>query len=294
MCALPRIYRAGGDRAGRREPGGRDSPSADRALQDPRRLLRRQGAGSSIHFVGDDGHDPFAPCDALAGVVRSGVPPIVPHILRRTGTMEPLCPAAQLPAAQRVVAGLHGRPADRRLRVGRVLFGRLRCSRARHGGRSEAQNPLRRKLCPLGPGRTVCSEAARYDRHGDGRHERLPRGAAQGAVSPHPLRRIRRGADSLGIRHGRTHLAGLLARRQPVPLPGMDACHGPRRQRSVPPTARRGSRRTEHHRPGQPLVVRLHRDAGCGARLRRRIVRDRRPHRPRRHPGVQSFSTMQR
>ena len=45
--------------------------------------------------------------------------------------------------------------------------------------------------------------------------------------------------------------------------------------------------RAEHHRPGQPVVVRLHPDPGRRARGCRRSVRGRRTHRPQRHQGLQ-------
>ena len=48
----------------------------------------------------------------------------------------------------------------------------------------------------------------------------------------------------------------------------------------------------EHHRPGEPLLMRLHPDAGRGARLGRRIVPHRRTYRPQRHPGLQPVGTI--
>ena len=101
----------------------RYSGAPHRTVQDPRHLLRRYGTRSGLHLVGDDGYDLLAPSDALAGPLRGGIPQLVPHLLRRTEPLEPLCAAAQLPAAQRIVAGLHGRPTDRRLRLGRLLSG---------------------------------------------------------------------------------------------------------------------------------------------------------------------------
>ena len=195
--------------------------------------------GSRLHLVVDHGHDPFAPPDALAGDVRRGVQGLVPHLLRRTGRMEPLRPAAQLPAAQRLVAGLHGRPADRRLRFGRLLPRRPRSPAARHGGGPETQNPSGRDLCPAGTGGTLRTETAKHRRDGDGRHERLPRGSGQGTPARNTLRSIRRCGNPLGVRHGRTDLASLLAGRQPLPLPGLDAGDDARRERPVRPSRSR-------------------------------------------------------
>ncbi len=182
------------------------------------------------------------------------------------------CPTT---CAARFVAGLHGRPADRRtaVRAASTWTTTTRC--CGHAGRSEAQNPAGRQLRAVGPRRAICPETAQYRRDGDGRHEGLPGGDPQGGVPPHSVRRLRGGGDSLGIRHGRTHLASLLAGRQPVPLPGLDARHGTRRQRPVLHAAGGKPRRTEHHRPGQLVVLRLHPDGRHGARRRRRIVRDR-------------------
>lgn len=255
MPALPRIPRAGRSAAGRGARGPRDSIPADRNLQDPRRLLRRHGAGGGLHLVGNDGHDAVAPPDALAGAVRTDVPRSIPHVLRRTGAVEPLCPAAQLPAPQGVVAGLHGRPADRRLRFGRLLLGRLRRAADGHAGRSEAQNPAGRKLCTVGSGGALRPEARKYGHNGDGRHEGLPRRDSQGGVPQNPVRRIRRRRDTLRIRHGRADFAGLFAGRQPLPLSAVDARHDPRRERSVRSAARGNARRAEHRRSGELVVA---------------------------------------
>ncbi len=111
-------------------------------------------------------------------------------------------------------------------------------------------------------------------------------------VPPNPLRRLRGRGDSFGIRHGRTHLAGLFAGRQRVPLPGLDARHGTRRQRPVRPAPGRRTRRAEHRGSGFLVVVRLYPDTGRGARRRGRRVRHRRPHRPLRHPRLQPAGTM--
>ena len=160
------------------------------------------------------------------------------------------------------------------------------------GARPEAENPAGRKLCAVGPRGAVRSEAPRYGGDGDGRHEGLPRGDSQRGVPPNPLRRLRGRGDSFGIRHGRTHLAGLFAGRQRVPLPGLDARHGTRRQRPVRPAPGRRTRRAEHRGPGFLVVVRLYPDTGRGARRRGRRVRHRRPYRPFGHPGLQSSGTM--
>ena len=48
-----------------------------------------------------------------------------------------------------------------------------------------------------------------------------------------------------------------------------------------------GARRTEHHGPGEPLVVRLHPDRGRRTCRSRRLVRRRGAYRPRGHPGLQ-------
>ena len=82
-------------------------------------------------------------------------------------------------------------------------------------------------------------------------------------------------------------VAGLLAGREHLPLPGLDAGRGTRRERSVRPPAGRLPRRAGHRRPGFMVVVRLHPDPGRGARGCRRGVRGRRAHRPQRHQGLQ-------
>lgn len=119
-----------------------------------------------------------------------------------------------------------------------------------------------------------------------------PRGAAQRGVPPHPVRSVRRRQGPLRIRHGRTHVAGLLRRRRPFPHAGLDACRGARRQRPLLPPAARPAGRRRHHRPGEPFLMRLHSDAGRGARLGRRIVPHRRTYRPQRHPRLQPVGTI--
>lgn len=76
------------------------------------------------------------------------------------------------------------------------------------------------------------------------------------------------------------------------PHAGLDARRGARRQRPLLPPAARPAGRRRHHRPGKPFLVRLHPDAGRGARLGRRIVPYRRTHRPQRHPGLQPVGTI--
>ena len=87
-------------------------------------------------------------------------------------------------------------------------------------------------------------------------------------------------------------VAGLLRRRRPFPHAGLDARRGARRQRPLLPPAARPAGRRRHHRPGEPFLVRLHSDAGRGARLGRRIVPHRRTYRPQRHPGLQPVGTI--
>lgn len=227
---LPRVPRA--HRCGPRPGAARrgDSLPADRAFQDARDLLRRRGARSRLHVERHDGHDLLAPPDAVAGALRGDVPPRIPHLLRRPGPVEPLRPAAQLPAPQRLVADLHGRPPDRRLRLGRLLPRRLRRAVGGDARGPEAEDPAGSELCALGPRGALRPEAGEHGRNGDGRHEGLPRRDSQRGVPPDPLPGIRRRGDPLGIRHGGTDLAGLLRRRQPLPLPGLDARGGARRQ----------------------------------------------------------------
>ena len=50
--------------------------------------------------------------------------------------------------------------------------------------------------------------------------------------------------------------------------------------------------RDRHHRPGQPLLLRLHPDAGHRPRLRRRQFRNRRTYRPQRHTRLQPAGTV--
>ena len=69
---------------------------------------------------------------------------------------------------------------------------------------------------------------------------------------------------------------------------GVDRVHS---ESLLPPAARPAGRR-RHHRPGEPFLMRLHSDAGRGARLGRRIVPHRRTHRPQRHPGLQPVGTI--
>ena len=270
-----------------RHPG-----TAHRAVQEPRGLLRTDAARGGLHLERHDRHGALAPSDALAGPLRGGRPRRVPHLLRRSGPLEPLRPAAQLPAPQGLIAGLHGRPPDQRLRLGRLLPRRLRGPAARHGRGPEAQDSAGRELRLVGSGRALRTEAPRHGGHGDRRHEGLPRGAAQGGVPPHPLRGLRCRGDPFGVRHGGAHLAGLLRGREPLPLPGLDARCGPRRERPLHTAAGGGTRRAEHHRPGQPVVVRLHPDAGRREGRSQRIVRHRGPHRPCRNPRLHPARTM--
>ena len=180
------------------------------------------------------------------------------------------------------------------MRLGRLLFRRLRPSAARHGHRPETENPAGSELCAMGPCRKICTETTRHDNYGNGRNERLPRRTAQRRIPQDTLHGIRRARNPLGIRDGGTHLASLLRGREPLPLSSMDAGNGPRHQRPARPAACRHSRRTERNRPGQPLVVRIYRNTRRRTRIPRWLVRGGRPHRPCGNPRLQPVSTINR
>ena len=64
------------------------------------------------------------------------------------------------------------------------------------------------------------------------------------------------------------------------------------RDRSLRHPPGRCAGRDRHHRPGQPLLLRLHPDAGHRPRLRRRQFRNRRTYRPQRHTRLQPAGTV--
>ena len=141
-----------------------------------------------------------------------------------------------------------------------------------YGGGQPSQNPVGRELCTARPGRAIRPPVAGHGRDGNGRDEGTPDGTAQRGVPPDSVRRIRHRRHPFRIRHGRAHVAGLFLRERDIPNPALDARHDTRLQRPVRDAAGRPTRRHQHHRPGQPPLLRIHRDTGCGNRLSRRFV----------------------
>jgi len=158
MPALSGISVADRSKSGGSRLIRKDTASADRTIQNPRRLLRRRRTGGGFHVERDDGNDPVTPSDALTDPLRTNIPRGIPDVLWRTVALEPVRAATELPAPPRLIAGLHGRPLDKRMRLGRLLFRQLRPSAARHGHRPETENPAGSELCTMGPCRKICTE----------------------------------------------------------------------------------------------------------------------------------------